>query len=80
MVAESDGIPDAEVFIMKECERNSLQALYMGRQWKMLPVGKNAHGWPEIHPTRIYRMMRRWQADGSRERGFAGTVHLLRVG
>ena len=26
---------------------------------------------------RIYRMMRRWQADGSIDRIFSGTVHLL---
>lgn len=27
----------------------------MGRQWKMLPIGKNDKGQPEIHYTRIYR-------------------------
>jgi transposase len=26
-----------------------LQALYMGCQWKMLPIGKNDKGQPEIH-------------------------------
>src|ERR1700690_3663832 len=54
-----------------------LQALYMGCQWKMLPIEGNAAGLPEIHHTRIYRMMRRWQADGSIDRIFAGTVHKL---
>src|SRR5471032_1246296 len=54
-----------------------LQALYMGCQWKMLPIDRNAKGLPEIHPTRIYRMMRRWQADGSIDRIFSGTVHPL---
>src|SRR5471032_631822 len=54
-----------------------LQALYMGCQWKMLPIDRNAKGLPEIHPTRIYRMMRRWQADGSIDRIFSGTVHQL---
>jgi transposase len=54
-----------------------LQALYMGCQWKMLPIETDAQGRPEIHPTRIYRMMRRWQADGSIERVFAGTVRRL---
>ncbi|MCA7989004.1 transposase, partial [Burkholderia vietnamiensis] len=36
-----------------------LQALYMGCQWKMLPIETNAKGLPEIHPTRLYRMTRR---------------------
>jgi len=38
-----------------------LQILYMGCQWKMLPVERNAKGLPEIHHTRIYRMMRRFR-------------------
>src|SRR5258707_4371005 len=54
-----------------------LKVLYMGCQWKMLPIERNAKGLPEIHHTRIYRMMRRWQADGSIDRIFAGTVHKL---
>lgn len=54
-----------------------LKALYMGCQWKMLPIDRNGKGLPEIHHTRIYRMMRRWEADGSIDRIFAGTVHLL---
>src|SRR5471032_885923 len=54
-----------------------LQILYMGCQWKMLPIERNAKGLPEIHHTRIYRMMRRWQADGSIDRIYAGTVHKL---
>jgi hypothetical protein len=37
----------------------------------------NAKGQPEIHHTRIYRMMRRWQADGSIDRIFSGSVHRL---
>jgi transposase len=54
-----------------------LQALYMGCQWKMLPIEKNAEGDPEIHYKRMYRMTRRWQADGSIERIFSCTVHQL---
>ena len=54
-----------------------LQALYMGCQWKMLPIDRNDKGRPEIHHTRIYRLMRRWQADGSIDRIFSGTVHRL---
>ncbi|MFL9911850.1 hypothetical protein [Paraburkholderia sp. RL17-337-BIB-A] len=41
-----------------------LRVLYMGCQWKMLPIERNAKGRLEIHYTRIYRLMRRWQADG----------------
>jgi transposase len=54
-----------------------LKALYMGCQWKMLPIESNAEGQPEIHYTRVYRTMRRWQADGSIDRVFAGSVDQL---
>jgi len=54
-----------------------LRALYMGCQWKMLPIERNAEGRPEIHYTRIYRAMRRWHADGSIGRIFSGSVHQL---
>ncbi|WP_323183567.1 hypothetical protein [Paraburkholderia sp. CNPSo 3076] len=54
-----------------------LKALYMGCQWKRLPIETDAKGLPEIHHTRIYRIMRRWQADGSIDRVFAGSVDQL---
>src|SRR5258707_854344 len=54
-----------------------LKALYMGCQWMMLPIESNDKGRREIHHTRVYRMMRRWQADGSTERIFSGTVRQL---
>jgi transposase len=54
-----------------------LQLLYMGCQWKALPIEKNDEGRPEIHYTRIYRVLRRWQADGCIDRIFAGSVHKL---
>ncbi|CAE6832946.1 hypothetical protein R75465_06362 [Paraburkholderia aspalathi] len=54
-----------------------LQALYMGCQWKMLPIDKNAEGHPEIHYTRIYRTFRRWQADGCIDAIFSGSVQQL---
>ncbi|WP_408346205.1 transposase [Paraburkholderia sp. RL17-337-BIB-A] len=54
-----------------------LQLLYMGCQWKMLPIEKNAEGRPEIYYTRIYRALRRWQADGCIDRIFAGSVRKL---
>ncbi|MGF6649500.1 hypothetical protein OKW34_000062 [Paraburkholderia youngii] len=43
----------------------------------MLPIETDAKGLPEIHHTRIYRIMRRWQADGSIDRVFAGSVDQL---
>jgi transposase len=41
-----------------------LKLLYMGCQWKELPIEKDADGHPEIHYTRVYGAFRRWQADG----------------
>jgi len=43
----------------------------------MLPIERNAKGFPEIHYTRVYRTFRRWQTDGSIERIFSATVHQL---
>ena len=54
-----------------------LQLLYMGCQWKMLPIEKNAEGRPEIHYTRSYQALRRWQADGCIDRIFAGSLRKL---
>jgi transposase len=54
-----------------------LQALYMGCQWKMLLIERNANGRPEIHYTRIYRAMRRWLANGCMDAIFAGSVSRL---
>ena len=53
--------------------------LYTGCQWKALPIKMNAKGCPEIHYTRIYRALRRWQADGCIDRIFAGSVRKLHV-
>jgi transposase len=54
-----------------------LQVLYMGCQWKMLPIEGNAERRPEIHYTRIYRTMRCWLADGCMNTLFAGSVGRL---
>src|ERR1700709_2633000 len=48
-----------------------LHVLYIGCQWKELPIAKDGEGRPEIHYTRIYRTWRRWQADGC----IAATLH-----
>ena len=57
-----------------------LQLLYMGCQWNMLPIERNAEGLPEIHYTRIYRAMPRWQANCFIDRIFAGSVRKLHQG
>ena len=54
-----------------------LQALYLGCQWKKLPIEKDQKGRPEIHYTRIYSAFRRWQADGCFDAIFIGSVLTL---
>jgi transposase len=54
-----------------------LQLLYMGCQWKALPIEKNDKGRPEIHYTPIYRTLRRWLAAGCMDAIFAGSVRKL---
>jgi transposase len=54
-----------------------LQALYLGCQWKNLPIEKDPQGNREIHPTRIYRAFRRWQAEGCFDAIFTGSVTAL---
>ena len=54
-----------------------LQTLYLGCQWKELPIEKDHEGRPEIHYTRIYSAFRRWQADGCFDAVFAGSVSTL---
>ena len=51
-----------------------LQMLYLGCQWKELPIDKDGEGRPETHYTRIYRMWRRWVDDGCMDAIFAGSV------
>src|SRR5450631_2116325 len=54
-----------------------LQALYLGCQWKELPIEKDQQGRPEIHYTRIYSAFRRWQAKGCLDAIFTGSVAAL---
>ena len=54
-----------------------LQQLYMGCQWKELPIEKDRDGHPEIHYTRVYSAFRRWQADGCFDAIFTGSVSTL---
>ena len=44
----------------------------MGCQWKELPIEKDSNGRPEIHYTRIFRILRRWEADGCIDAIFNG--------
>jgi len=54
-----------------------LRLLYLGCQWKELPIEKDANGRQEIHYTRVWRAFRRWEADGCFDAIFEGTVLAL---
>jgi hypothetical protein len=54
-----------------------LKILYLGCQWKELPIHKDGEGQPETHYTRIYRIWRRWVDDGCMDAIFAGSVSRL---
>jgi hypothetical protein len=54
-----------------------LKLLYLGCQWKELPIEKNTAGQPEIHYTRIYGAFRRYEAHGCLDAIFAGSVAIL---
>jgi transposase len=51
-----------------------LKMLYLGCQWKALPIDKDPAGRPEIHPTSVYRIFRRWTADGCLDAILLGSV------
>lgn len=54
-----------------------LKLLHLGCQWKELPIEKDAAGVPEIHYTRVYRMLRYWERVGCIEAIFTGTLFRL---
>jgi hypothetical protein len=54
-----------------------LKLLYLGCQWKELPIEKNQEGQPEIHHTRIYAAFRRYEVHGCFDAIFAGSVSIL---
>ena len=54
-----------------------LKLLYLGCQWKELPIEKNTEGRPEIHYTRIYATFRRYEAQGCFDAIFVGSVSIL---
>jgi hypothetical protein len=51
-----------------------LKLLYLGCQWKELPIQKDESGREEIQYTGVYRAFRRWEADGCFDTIFKGTV------
>ncbi len=54
-----------------------LKILYLGCQWKDLPIEKDGKGHPETHYTRIYRIWRRWVDNNCMDGIFAGSVSRL---
>jgi transposase len=54
-----------------------LKLLYLGCQWKELPIEKNKKGKQEIHYTRIYAAFRRYEVHGCFDAIFAGSVSIL---
>lgn len=54
-----------------------LKILHTGMQWNQLPIQCNDKGKPDIHYTRVFRIYQRWNGDGSLEKVFENTVHLL---
>ena len=54
-----------------------LKLLYLGCQWKELPIEKDDKGCEEIHYTGVWRAFRRWEADGCFDAIFEGTVLTL---
>jgi len=54
-----------------------LKQLYLGCQWKELPIERGADGRREVHHTRVWHAFRRWEADGCFDAIFEGTVLTL---
>jgi hypothetical protein len=54
-----------------------LLQLYLGYQWKSLPIQPRGDGQAEIHYTGIYRTFRRWMANGCIDAMFTGSVQAL---
>jgi hypothetical protein len=54
-----------------------LRILYMGMQWKCLPVPTDAQGNPAIHYTTVYKVFAKWADDGSLWQAFVASVRHL---
>ena len=51
-----------------------LWVLYMGMQWKGLPIPKGPTGRSDIHYTNVYRAFAKWADDGSLQQAFIASV------
>jgi transposase len=54
-----------------------LKFLYMGCQWKMLPIEKDKVGRPEIHYSQVFRIFQVWLSAGALLNIFEGSVFKL---
>ena len=54
-----------------------LKHVYLGCQWKELPIDKDGEGHPETHDTRIDLIWRRWVDNSCMDAIFAGSVSRL---
>ena len=54
-----------------------LKLLYLGCQWKELPIATDENGQPEIHYSSIYRAFRRFEAHGCFDSIFVHSVSVL---
>jgi len=54
-----------------------LKFLYLGCQWKEMPIEKDKDGQPEIHYTRLYAAFRRYETHGCFDAIFEGSVLYL---
>lgn len=54
-----------------------LKFLYMGCQWKMLPIDKDETGRPEIHYSQVFRVFQQWLKCGSLLKIFENSVFTL---
>ena len=54
-----------------------LKLLYLGCQWKELPIARDENGQPEIHYSSIYRAFRRFQIQGCFDNIFVSSVSIL---
>jgi transposase len=54
-----------------------LKFLYMGCQWKMLPIALNVFGKPEIHYSQVFRVFKNWLYEGVFLKLFESSVTLL---
>lgn len=57
-----------------------MKFLYMGCQWKMLPIDKDEAGQPEIHYTQVFRVFQHWLNYGTLLNLFENSVFQLANG